>query len=132
MVQALLQTEVRQIVGTGLVAQVDGKLLVLLDEGVAIVGAKDVMAVLDLFQNRVQFALQLPGNSLSEDLGDLVGGHAPQAHFATALEDPVNGKVALEDEVTAVFDLTYSIETVQVHLQAQLSHSQDLRAQLRN
>src|ERR1019366_9920016 len=48
--------------------------------------------------------------ALPEDLGDLVGRHAPQADFTAALEDSVDGEVALEDEVAAVFDLADGIE----------------------
>ncbi len=77
MVQSLLQTEVGQVVGAGLVTQIGGELLILLDEGVAIVGTEDVMAMLDLFDDRAQLTLQFPGGALPEDLGDLVGRHAP-------------------------------------------------------
>src|SRR5262249_39650225 len=48
MIQALLQTEVLEIVGAELVAQEGRELLVLLEEGVLEVGAKDMMAMLDL------------------------------------------------------------------------------------
>src|ERR1035438_10019632 len=88
MVQPLLQTEVGQVIGAGLVAQIGRELLVLLDEGVAIVGAEDVMAMLDLLDDRVQLALQFFGDALPEDLGDLVGRHAPHADFTAAFEDP--------------------------------------------
>src|ERR1022692_4433134 len=64
MVQPLLQTEVGQVIGAGLVAQIGRELLVLLDEGVAIVGAEDVMAMLDLLDDRVQLALQFFGDAL--------------------------------------------------------------------
>ena len=115
MVQTLFQAEIGQVVGAGLVAQIRGVLLVLLDECVAIVGAKDVMAMLDLFDDRAQLTLQFPGDALPEDFGDLVGRHAPQADFTAAFEDLVDGKVALEDEVAAVFDLTDGIEAAEAH-----------------
>ena len=115
MVQALFQTEIGQVVGGGFIAQIGGELLVLLDECVAIVGTEDVMAMLDLLDDRVQLALQFFGDALPEDLGDLVARHAPQADFTAAFEDLVDGKVALEDEVAAVFDLADGIEAAQVH-----------------
>ena len=62
-VQALLQPEIGQIVGADLIAQEGGELLVLLDEGVFEVGAEDVMAVLDLLQRGVEFALQFLGDA---------------------------------------------------------------------
>jgi hypothetical protein len=46
--QALLQPEIRQIVGADLIAQEGGEVLVLLHEGVFEIGAEDVMPVLDL------------------------------------------------------------------------------------
>jgi len=67
-VQAFLEAEIGQVVGACLIALIGGELLVLLDEGVAIVGAKDVMAVFDLFHDRVQLALQPFGDTLSEHL----------------------------------------------------------------
>jgi hypothetical protein len=57
-VEAFLQSEIGQIVGADLIAQEGGELFVLLDEGVFEVGAEDVMAVLDLLQGGVEFALQ--------------------------------------------------------------------------
>ena len=53
-VQAFLEAEIGQVVGACLIAQIGGELLVLLDEGVAIVGAKNVMPMFELFENRVR------------------------------------------------------------------------------
>src|SRR4249919_3391932 len=50
----------------------------------------------------------------------LVGGEPPQAEFAAALEQFVNGKVALENEVAAILDLGDGIEARQVELLALL------------
>jgi len=74
-----------------------------------------VVAMLNLLDDRVQLAFQLFGDALPEDLGDLVGRHAPQADFTAALEYLVDGEIALEDEVAAVFDLADGIEAAQVH-----------------
>ena len=41
----------------------------------------------------------------AEDSGDPVAGEPPQTEFAAAFEQLVDGKVPLEDEVAAVFDL---------------------------
>ena len=51
----------------------------------------------------------------AEDLADAVGREPPQADLAAALEDLVDGEVAFEDEVPAVFDLRDGIEPRQVH-----------------
>jgi len=56
MIEAFFQAEVSQIVGTDFVAQKSGKLLVLLDERVPAIGAKDVMAMLDLFERCTELA----------------------------------------------------------------------------
>ena len=112
--QTLLQAEVGQIVGADLVAQEGGELLILLDEGMLPVGAKDVVPVLDVLERGGELALEPFAHTGAEDLGDLVGAKAPQPQLATALEDLVDRKVALEDEVAAVFDLADGVEAAQV------------------
>ena len=110
MLQAFLQPEVGEVVGADLVAQEGGELLVLLDEGVLAVGAEDMMAVLDLLERGVELALELAGEALPKTSAILLSGHAPQADFAGALEEAVDGEVAFEDEVAAVLDLADSVE----------------------
>ena len=56
----------------------------------------------------------------AEDRGNLVGGQPPQAEFAAALEQFVDGKVALENEVAAILDLGDGVEARQVELLALL------------
>ncbi len=68
--------------------------------------------------SRVQLALELARQALPEDLGDLAGGHAPESDLRGALEDLVDGKMALEDEVAAVLGLVDGIEAAQVHRRA--------------
>jgi hypothetical protein len=43
-----------------------------------------------------------------------VGAQAKQPHLAGLLEDLVDRKVTLEDEVAAIFDLIYRIVTLQI------------------
>ena len=62
------------------------------------------MAMLDTVDDRGELAAHLAVQPRAEDLGDLVGGQPPQAELAAALEQLVDGKVALEDEVAAVLD----------------------------
>ena len=50
------------------------------------------MTVFDLFQGRVEFALQLFGEAAAEDLRDLVGRHTPPPDFTGALEDFVESE----------------------------------------
>ena len=56
MIEAFLQAEIAQVVGTEFVAQEAGELLVLLEKGVFPVSAEDVMAVLDLIDDRGEFS----------------------------------------------------------------------------
>src|ERR1700721_2064958 len=56
----------------------------------------------------------------AEDCGDLVAGQPPQTELAAALEQFVDGKVPLEDEVAAVFDLGDRVEARQVEPSALL------------
>src|SRR5436305_7479611 len=77
-----------------------------------------MMAVLDLFDDGSDLAAEFLGPPHTEEFTDTVCCQAPQADFAAALEDFVDGKVAFEDEVAAVFDLGDRIEARQVHLAA--------------
>src|SRR5689334_16403176 len=75
-----------------------------------------MVAVLDL----VDYGGEFPPKALvepdAEDLADAVGGQSPKADLAAALENLVDGEVALENEVPAVFDLSDGVEPGQVHL----------------
>jgi hypothetical protein len=88
---------------------------VLFKESIFPVGPKDVMPMLDLLQGGVQLAGQAAGDAGAEDFRDLLGGEAPQPQLAGALEEAMDGKVALEDEIPAVLDLTDGVEAPQVH-----------------
>jgi len=72
------------------------------------VHAKDVMAVLDLVDDRGQLAAHAAVEPCAVDHGDLVGAKPPQADLAAA--QLVDGKVALEDEVTAILDLRDGVD----------------------
>jgi len=86
------------------------ELLILFEEAALEVGAEDVMAVLDLVDDRGQLAMHPATDPLAEDRGDLVSAEPPQADLAAALEQLVDGKVTLEDEVAAVLDLRDGVE----------------------
>jgi len=73
MVQAFLETEVVEIVGAQFVAQEGGELLVLLQERVLEIGAKDMVTMLDLIDDGGKLAGQPTMEALTEDRGDLVG-----------------------------------------------------------
>src|SRR5271170_5005516 len=118
MIESLLQAEVAQVVGTEFVAQVTGELFVLFEKGVLPVGAEDVMAVFDLIDDGGQFPVQPLAKPGAENLADAIGCQTPQADFAASLEDPVNGKVAFENEIPAVLDLSDGVEARQAHLAA--------------
>ena len=64
-----------------------------------------MMAMLDLIDDGGELAPHPAVQAGSEDRGNLVGGEPPQVEFAAALEQFVNGKVALENEVAAILDL---------------------------
>ena len=134
MVQAFPQTEVGEVVGAQFVAQERRELFILLEEGVLEVGAKDMMAMLDLIDDGGELAAHPAVQAGAEDRGNLVGGEPPQAEFAAALEQFVDGKVALENEVAAILDLGDGIEARQVELLALLGgefRSQDQKSNSR-
>ena len=110
MIESLPQAEIIEVVGDQLVTQEGRDLLVLLQEAVLDGGAKDVMAVLDLVDDRGQLAAHAAIEPRAEDRSDLVGAEPPQADLAAALEQLMDGKVALEDEVSAILDLRDGVE----------------------
>src|SRR5208282_5872578 len=83
MVEPLAQAEVGEIVGDQFVAQKGQELL---EEAALEVGAEDMMAVLDLVDDRGQLAMHPATDPLAEDRGDLVSTEPPQVEFAAALE----------------------------------------------
>ncbi len=68
------------------------------------------MAVLDAIDDGGQLAAHPAVQAGAEDLSDLVCGQPPQAELAAALEQLVDGEVALEDEVAAILDLGDRVE----------------------
>ena len=118
MIESFLQAEIAQVVGAEFVAQEAGELLVLFEEGVFPVGSEDVMAMLDLIDDRGEFSAQSFVQPDAEDLADPVGRQPPQPDFTASFEDFVDGEVAFEDEVAAVLDLRDGVEARQVHLAA--------------
>ena len=110
MVQAFLETEVAEVVGAEFVAEESRELFILLKEGAFEIGAEDMMAMLDLIDNGSELAAVPAVQAGAEDRGNLVGGEPPQAEFTTSLEQLVDGKVTLENKVTAILDLADGIE----------------------
>jgi hypothetical protein len=109
-IESLAKAKVGEVVGAQFVAQEGRELLVLFEEGVLEVDAQDMMAMSDLIDDGGELAAVPAVEAGAEDRGDLVGGEPPEAEFAAALEQLMNGKVALEDEVAAVLDLGDGIE----------------------
>ena len=93
MVQVFLETEVVEIVGAQFVAQEGGELLVLLQERVLEIGAKDMVTMLDLIDDGGKLAGQPMMEALTEDRGDLVGCQPPQPQLTASLEELVDGGV---------------------------------------
>jgi hypothetical protein len=60
------------------------------------------MTVLDLFDDSRQLAAQSLVEPDAEDLTDAMGRQTPKPEFTGSLEDLMDGKVALENEVAAV------------------------------
>ncbi len=69
------------------------------------------MAMLDLIDDGGELPPVVALEAHAEHLGDLVRGQSPQAELTAALEEFVDGKVALEDKIDAVLDLTDRVDT---------------------
>ena len=81
MIEPLLQSEIAQIVGNQFIAQEPGELFILLEEGVFPIGSEDVMPMLDLLDDRRQFATQSFVEPDTKDLADTMGRQTPQPEF---------------------------------------------------
>src|SRR5262245_41868161 len=114
MVQSFAQTEVVEIVGAQFVAQEGRELFVLPQYRALEVGAEDMMAMLDLIDNGGELAAHPALKAPAEDGGNLVCGQPPQAEFAAALEQFVDRKISLENEVAAVLDLSDGVEAREI------------------
>src|SRR5437016_7484161 len=122
-----LRRKSARLLETQFVAQEGGELFVLLEEGVLEVGAEDMMAMLDAIDDGGQLAAHPAVQASAEDFGDLVAGQPPQAEFAAAFEEFVEGKVALEDEVAAILNLGDRVKARELELIALLGG--ELRSQ---
>ena len=91
------------------------------------IGTEDMVAVLDAVDDGGEFAMHPAVHTGAEDCADLVAGEPPQTELAAAFEQFVDGKVPLEDEVAAIFDLSDRVEARKVEPGALLGG--ELRAQ---
>ncbi len=114
-VQAFLEGEVLEVIGTQLVAKKGLKLLILSEEGVLQISPQHVVAVIETLQSRIEFSSQSFGHTLTEDFRDFVCRQRQQPQLTGSLEDLVDGKLSAEDKVSAVLYLTDGIESPQVH-----------------
>src|SRR6266403_2232571 len=115
MIESFFEPEVREIVGAELVSEEGAELFVLPKEGVFKIHPEDVMAMLDLFERRVELAFEFLGDASAKDLGDYMGGHFPEAHLARALEDFMYREIPFKNEIAAEFNLLNGVEAPQFH-----------------
>jgi len=74
-----------------------------------------MVAVADPFEGGMELSFEMPGNTLAEDLGNLLGGQLQETEFAGAFEEFVDGKGFAKDKVQTILHLAEGIETVEVH-----------------
>src|SRR5215813_3039641 len=72
------------------------------------------MAMIGSLQRGAQLAADAFVHAPAKDLGDAVGAQAQQAQITGALEQPVDGEVAPEDQVAAVLDLLEGVVTAEI------------------
>ena len=113
-VERLAEPEIGESIAQDLEAQKRGALLVHPEHGALGAGAKDVVAMLDVFEERLQFAADPFGEPEPEDLRDFIGRQPEQADVAGALEELVDRQMATKDEVPAVLDLLERVMPTEV------------------
>src|SRR5262252_9056741 len=73
-----------------------------------------MMTMLNLVDDSAKFAAQLLSQPHAKEFRDPVGRQSPKADLAAALENLMDWKVALEDEVAAILDLPDGVEAREV------------------
>lgn len=73
------------------------------------------MSLVDPLKEGVKVASEASGETLTKDLGDLIGGQIQEAQLTGAFEEFVDREGFTEDDIEAIFDLAEGIKTVQVH-----------------
>src|SRR4030042_2243200 len=71
--------------------------------------------MVDAFESSIEFSLEMPGNALTEDLRDLLGGQFKETEFTGTFEEFVDGKGFAKDKVQTIFNLTEGIKPAQIH-----------------
>jgi len=77
MLQSLFETEVVEVVGAELVAEIRGEFLVLPENRITEIHTEHVMTVRDLIDDGGKLAPMLALQAAAEDLGNLVRSQAP-------------------------------------------------------
>ena len=114
MCERLFEAKLLEVIADDFLAQESRCLFILFEEGIFVIGAKDLPAMFDAFEHVLPLARDgLAQFLLAEENGHTVGRQKIEAQFAGALEDGANGPVALENEVAAIFDLHTGIDAVQ-------------------
>jgi len=72
------------------------------------------MAMFDAFQDGGELARHSLVEAEAKHLGELVGREAEQSEITGALEEFMDGKIAAEDEVPAVFHLLQGVMTTEI------------------
>lgn len=74
-----------------------------------------VMALLDAIEGRMELAGKSTGNAAPEELGDGIGRNRGEGELTGALEQAVDGEVAVEDQIAAPLDLGDEAVPAQSH-----------------
>ena len=109
MLDSFFKEEVFEVIATEFDSQEGLEFFILFDKGMFEVGAQDMMAMVDPFERGLELSLKMPGDSLAEELRDLLSGQFNQTEFAGAFEESMNREGLTKDKVEAIFDLAESI-----------------------
>ena len=111
--QGFFEGKILEVVADNFLAQKGAGLFVLLEEGVFEVGAEDLLAVIDPFDDILPFAPDAAARALAKEGGNPVDRQKIKAQLAGTMENGTDRPMTLEDEVAAVFDLADGVETME-------------------
>ena len=71
--------------------------------------------MVDAFKSGMELAFRMPGDALTEDLRDFLGGQFKETEFTGTFKEFVDGKGSARDKVQTIFNLSEGIKPTEVH-----------------
>jgi hypothetical protein len=102
--QSFFEMEIRKVIAAGFDTEERPELFILFDKRMLAIGPEHVMPLFDTIKGGMELAVEVSGDPVPEELVDGIGTHRSERAFTGALEQMINGEVAMEDHVARPLD----------------------------